>query len=233
MGESTVDFSLLPENDDEAFVQFALEQAGTKIRIADGLNGSLELASVNGVKDILRSSQNFFTLSPGIADHLALAGPAISSNDQAKKFIADLNALSELLALKKARASAGAVFDSVSILEPYKVEIRKLIGRIKERVDSAGLDAAKSESLHVKLNSFLTELDRDRTRLTALTAAFVQVSGAVGEAAEKLTPAVDLFEKVMKAIGRGSKEQPGLPGVEQQRRLAPPENTDLKEETDA
>lgn len=223
---SGYEFDALPEEDNEAFIEYALNKLSTVVEY--DVDGDPVLITVDRLRLILQRARRLFDLSQVIGEEIE-SWRDITDYDEARNFLFDVRALAELYHLKKARERSNHVFESVEISKEYKGEIRDLVNKIKERVEQAGLDVIRRESLQKKLNAFLRELDFDRTRLAALTAAFVQVSGSVGEAAEKLEPVVGLFERIMKAIGMGSKELPGLPRPEEQRRLAPPENTDEEE----
>lgn len=126
-----------------------------------------------------------------------------------------------------ARSDSLGVFTSVEIKESSKEEIRVLVQQVKSKLDGMSFDEAKKDNLFRKLNVFLDELDRERTALAALTAAQIQIASATGEAAEKLEPLIGLFERIIKAVGRGSKEQTQLPKWDEPKQIEGP-----KSETD-
>lgn len=125
--------------------------------------------------------------------------------------------------LRVAREKALGAIDGVALLSETKIEIRKKANRIKELLDKLKLDSEKKESLMNKINLFLSELDRDRTRIVSFSAAMIQVSSAVGESAKKLKPVVELLNDVWKLLGRGNQDTKALPKWDDQKRLpAPP-----------
>ncbi|MBB3945886.1 hypothetical protein GGQ73_001821 [Rhizobium skierniewicense] len=187
-------------------------------------DGDPQVEDVRLYRGRLIQASKTFDLTPLIIDTIN-GGGTLSSFAEAREYLSSIDGLFDFKMLADSRSRTSAVFDTVVIRDDYKDSIRNLVNKIKVRIDSADLGTQKQESLFIKLNLFLKELDNERTKLTALMAAFVQVSGSVGEAAEKLGPAVDLFERVMKAVGLGSREMRGLPkSDEEQKLLPPPEN---------
>ncbi len=126
--------------------------------------------------------------------------------------------------MQLARADSQGVFTSVEISADAKEDIRKLVLEVKKKLDRLQLEESKKDNLFRKLNIFLDELDRARTTLAAFTAAQVQIASATGQAAEKLEPIVGLFERIMKAIGRGTKQQKQLPRWEEPKQIEGPKS---------
>ncbi|WP_018687976.1 hypothetical protein [Ahrensia kielensis] len=215
-------FDSLPEDDDQAFLEYATYAMEEILQLDE--EGDPTYSSVELLRVRLAQLTDVFSVSDKIKQEI-IDADEISDYVEGRKFLFIIRSFRDILRLKKSREKYNAVFDTVKIRSEFKTEIRDLIGKIKKKIDIAGLEVPRTESLHNKLNVFLAELDRDRTKLTALTAAFVQVSGAVGEGAEKLDPAIAMLERVMKAIGIGSEERPGLPKPEKQKQLPAPETT--------
>jgi hypothetical protein len=219
-GIDSMTFEEMSEDDNVAFLQYISKKVATHVR--KDQDGDAIPSSVDHLRIILRQTVRAFDLPEEVSNIFVSAGP-ITSFPDARSYLANIEALAELGVLKSSRSQSRQIFTSVEILPNYKIEIRGLVDRIKTVVDKSGWPFDRRESLQKKLNRFLRDLDMERTHLSALVAATVQISGAVGESAEKLKPAVDLMERVMKAIGLGSKDAPGLPGLEEQRLLSPPE----------
>ncbi|TDK36627.1 hypothetical protein E2F50_06785 [Rhizobium deserti] len=216
-------FDGLPEDDEHAFLVYSQKVREDVVRVDN--DGDPMPDSVILYRSRLVQATDVFSLSDQM---LAVVTREIERNfGEAKAYLSAVDGLYDLKMLRESRKKFSEVFDAVEISSEYKDHIRLLVNKIKERIDTVDIGIEKRESLFAKLNTFLKELDSDRTRLSALTAAFVQVSGAVGEAAEKLEPAIGLFERIMKAIGHGSKEMRGLPKTEEElKRLPPPEQID-------
>jgi hypothetical protein len=215
-----MDLDKLSQNDDDAFVEYAREQF---TRLEYDADGDPTIASASRLRSLLLGALGIFDVSSYLRTGWSEI-PAFRTFDAAKEFVRDLEIMFELHSLKVARASRLVVFETVVISENYKAHIRELVSKIKIGIDSADLPADKSDSLLQKLNIFLNELDKERTGLAALTAAFIQVGSAVGQSAEKLEPAMSLFERIMKAIGRGGSPMTGLPkSAEEQRQLPSPD----------
>jgi hypothetical protein len=120
------------------------------------------------------------------------------------------------------------VFTSVELDGDAKIEIRELISKVKLQLDKLDVSMVKKDSLYKKLNIFLDEVDRARTGLAAFAAAQVQVAYEAGLDEQKFERIVGYFERIMKAIGRGSKEQPHLPKPDEYKRIEGPK-TELTE----
>lgn len=134
--------------------------------------------------------------------------------------------------LLSAKRSHNGVFDHLNIDDNYKGEIRDYISKIKIKIkiEKADIPVSKQDSLLKKLNVFLQELDKTETSLAPFTSAMIQVAAAAGETAEKLEPVMDLFERAMKAIGRGGEGKQKLPRWEAPRQLEGPKDDDLTDD---
>ncbi|WP_165572206.1 hypothetical protein [Agrobacterium rubi] len=223
-------FDELPEDGELAFIKYALKVKDEIISYDN--DGDPIPVTVELYRSRLIQVSSLFELS----DETLLAvntNSAIDNWASAKAYLFGISGLRDIKMLSESRKKHSVVFEYVEIDEHYKGNIRDLVDRIKARIDAADVGVEKRDSLFGKLNLFLNELDKSRTKLTALTAAFVQVSGAVGEAAEKLEPAIELFERIMKAVGYGSKPMPSLPKSEEdQKRLPPPDVSDEEKENE-
>ena len=223
-----MDYSSLPDADDDAFVQFTQIHMQNVNYRADG---NPDIDDVEKLRTLLAGALEIFDTSVFLRNGWT-EFKRIKDYQTAGMFMSDISAIVELYDLKRSRSTKGVVFDAVFISENFKEQIRCLVGKIKSRIAIAELPVEKSDSLYQKLNIFLNDLDKDRTNLAAFTAAFVQVSATVGSAAEKLEPAIALFERVMKAIGLGSNPMPGLPKSAEEMRQLPPPSEESKTDED-
>ena len=139
-------------------------------------------------------------------------------------YLAIIDSIVLRLKMSLSRSKNDEVTDIVQLDEDSKIEIRSLVDTVKIKLSKMSIDGTKRDILYSKLNTFLTELDQVNTRLTAFLSSMVQVAGATGKAAEELEPVVGLFERIMKAIGRGSREQPKLPKWEEPKQLPSPDS---------
>ena len=79
-----------------------------------------------------------------------------------------------------------------------------------------------------KLNAFDAEVERDRTRLQALSAIFIELCTAMSAGATALQPAVRLLEKMTGALARLSGvSMPALPPPADYGMIDPPPADDL------
>lgn len=124
--------------------------------------------------------------------------------------------------VRLAKQNANQVFTSVELVSEAKVEIRALVEKVKTQLDGMDLLPVKKDSLYKKLNVFLDEVDRSRTGLAAFAAAQVQVAYEAGLDEKKFERIVGYFERIMKALGRGSKEQQQLPKPEEIKQIEGP-----------
>jgi hypothetical protein len=124
--------------------------------------------------------------------------------------------------MRLVKQNVNQVFTSVELEVNAKSEIRGLVAKVKMHLDKMELHPVKKDSLYKKLNVFLDEVDRSRTGLAAFAAAQVQVAYEAGLDEKKFEKIVSYFERIMKALGRGSKEQPQLPKPEEVKQIEGP-----------
>jgi hypothetical protein len=110
------------------------------------------------------------------------------------------------------------------VLDPAEKEkIRHLAEQIKKAIESSNLATAKRESLLDKLNLFLAEVDKDRTKIQIVSDLMYESAVALGDAAEGAEPAVRLLERVMAFFGLKIQDQAKrLPPPRKPRQLEPP-----------
>jgi hypothetical protein len=215
-------YNNLPDDPVEAFLVFE-----NRVRAKYSINGS----SFDGEQALkyayeIESFAKEFQIEHEFVGKYETQAPIRSLIDHAsfQQYLTSVDLLVSRYKINLARRRGTGITDIVEISEDAKIEIRNYIEKIKICLDSMNLDQRKKDILLTKLNIFLEELDRAQTKLAAFVSSYLQVSGATGQAAKDLEPAINLFERVMKALGRGSKEQPKLPKWEEQKQLPSPES---------
>lgn len=124
--------------------------------------------------------------------------------------------------IKVAHANGRRAF-SVTLSSAEKEKIRHLVAKIKNAIDASSLPPAKRESLLNKLNIFLAEVDRDRTKIQAVSDLMYEASTMLGGSAERAEPAVKLFERIMSIFGFKIQEQANrLPPPRKREQIEPP-----------
>ena len=102
-----------------------------------------------------------------------------------------------------------------------KQKIRHYLGQIRNIVDQLDVNEHKKEKLFNKIDDLATEVDRDRTRYEIFGAFVIAASGTIGEAYNKVEPAVASIAHLF----WGAKEKdeiPALPAPTKRKAIAPP-----------
>lgn len=211
------EYSGLPEDEHQAFLVFE-SRLFKKYNIGNANTGeSNRIEYIQAMESFVR----VFGINFGSLGKIENVRAMASSTNFPNYMVHVRRATTEFKA-RLLRERSSTSFYSLEILKKSKAEIRELVGSIKSIIEGTKITPKKKDSLFKKLNIFLDELDREMTRLSGLLAAMVEVSSATGEAAKELEPAVGLFERIMKAVGRGAKESTQLPPWETPRQLPSP-----------
>jgi hypothetical protein len=216
-------FNNLPEDSMEAFVVFE-----NRLRQKFSNNPIETHEAVAYITSIEAFCRVYDILDGYLGDQDAIA---IVDRSAVGQYMSMVDLRLSVCKIQIARNRSRGITDTVKLNQNTKVEIRALVESAKVKIDVLDLDARKKDILLDKLNHFLAELDKSQTRLTGLLASMVQVSGAMGDSAEKLEPVVGIFERIMKAVGRGSEPTPKLPKWEEQKQLPSPESFNGVEHT--
>lgn len=110
---------------------------------------------------------------------------------------------------------------TVSLDENWKAYVSTLVGHIREAVRKAAMEEKLREPILQSLDNLQAQVDKNRTRIDALAQTWLEVTGAIGEGAKNLEPAVALLGKLRKVFGKAerlqieAKEQPRLPPPEE------------------
>jgi len=105
-------------------------------------------------------------------------------------------------ALKNAQSIKRGTTCIYVIEEASKVKIRKYLDSIRGIITEADLTDNKKEALFRKLNAFAHEVDRDRTRMEAFAAMYINVKSEASDIVEL----AENLEKVWKTVAKGGKE---------------------------
>jgi hypothetical protein len=212
----------LPEDSVEAFVVFE-NRVRKKYSIGEAdFDGEQALKYAYEIESFAKE----FQIEHEFVGKYEAQAPVRKLADHAS-FLQYLTSVELLISRSKinlARKRGAGVTDIVELDKGAKLEIRDLVNRVKSLLDEMNIDVRKKDILRTKLNIFLDELDRTQTRLTAFLSSMIQISSASGEAADKLKPVADLFERMWKVIGKGTKEQEKLPKWEEPKQLPSPES---------
>ena len=164
-----------------------------------------------------------YDLSVGFETVISKSATPGDRIDKTHEFADEVEAYIKTEAMRKlAQENAGLSIDRISLTEDAKNEIRALVEKIKTTIDKAKIEERKKDQLFAKLNAFLKAVDSSNTSLGSFLAAKLQIAKATGEAAKELEPAVGLFERITKAIGRGSGDTPSLPPWEEKKQIEGP-----------
>jgi hypothetical protein len=84
----------------------------------------------------------------------------------------------------------------LALTPEIKKQIHHFINRTRAIVEPVDLPIAKKEAIWVKLNALADEVDRDRTKAEAATALALEIAGATGEAAKRLSPVKEIIDAI-------------------------------------
>lgn len=113
-----------------------------------------------------------------------------------------------------------------------KLEMHHYIGQVRELIAHAQMSDIKRAALSAKLNAFALEVDRDRTRIESLAAAFVWTRKEVAEGAKDLEPIVEKLDKMFQSMAKAT-EWIKLPSPSDKKQLpSPPKRIEHKRELD-
>ncbi|NNF23805.1 MAG: hypothetical protein HKN63_03225 [Rhodobacteraceae bacterium] len=110
---------------------------------------------------------------------------------------------------------------SVQLDKDWKVKASTLVSHIRDIVAKAEMEEGLREPIMRSLNQLQSEIDRNRTRLDLVSAAWLQLTSAIGNGAKNLEPAVKLVERLSKALGKAKRHEIE---AEQHPQLPPPDD---------
>lgn len=100
---------------------------------------------------------------------------------------------------------------SVALTPDEKDKLRNYVREMKNFIDKSSLSQDKKDRLYTKLNAFLAEVDRDRTRLEVLSDMSIAIAHIGGEVAKELEPVRRLMDSISRLIGRNMDNAPAMP----------------------
>jgi hypothetical protein len=94
---------------------------------------------------------------------------------------------------------------SVGLNVATKARIRNLVEKVKEELEKLDIDEHKHNALFNKLNKFLEEVDRERTRYDAAMDMTLAIIGVVDKAS---SPIIDLLDSVTRLLAQAKSAEP-------------------------
>lgn len=216
-----VDISDLPENSEEAFIDFE-----KRLRI------SLEKASRNDRDENIDQNGNYVgshtperyyvsSIRAFLDEYdLDIDVEDISTLDDAtfphyfRDFFNRINYARTRLSLHKQRSKIAGPGTQILIGPTYKDEINNLLGTIRKIVNQEIIDENKKDAIFTKIAALQLEIDRDRTTIDALFSRMIDLTKTVGECAENVEPLVEKLERIMKLFLKGTEKTKLLPKKE-------------------
>ncbi|MEN0040382.1 MAG: hypothetical protein AAF764_03490 [Pseudomonadota bacterium] len=205
MDESSLEqeFLDLPSDPNAALVQFFKR-----------MNERLDAGAYSESEYVLAMETFIEVYAPADLVVRRFSSEKISIDDISAKYfnsyISELRKVCLVEQIRLSKANSMAVFEYIRIQKEFKLEIRDLVEKVKEKIENSEVELDKKDSLMKKLNHFLHELDQSRTRIAAFSAASIQLASATGSVAKELEPAVGLMERIRKLLGTGSEDNPQL-----------------------
>jgi hypothetical protein len=109
---------------------------------------------------------------------------------------------------------------SVGLDAKAKVKIRHFVEQIKTHLDQLNLDERKRNSLSAKLNKFLDEVDRERTRYDSAMDIALSLVGIIDKGA---SPIIDLVDSITRLLAQAKSAEPlELPPPRERKKLEAP-----------
>jgi hypothetical protein len=122
----------------------------------------------------------------------------------------------------------------IAIARDYKSQIGEHLSKIRKIVNSEIKEGVKRDIISKKIAALQSEVDRDQTTVDAAFGRIIDLSQALGSAAENLKPAIDQLERVKELfIGHSKKvDQLSAPDRPKQIEDKSHENTDPPDSDD-
>lgn len=112
----------------------------------------------------------------------------------------------------------------VCLSRDLRTQIGGHIAAIRNIVADSDASESKKDVIYRRLADLQREVDTDKTRTQALMSLLIEVTSAVGKAAENLDPAIERIEKIARIFGRAKAddEQKAIQPPPERKRIAPP-----------
>ncbi len=213
-----IDFSGLPKKREEAFTAFVAgisREYNDKVQV-DRRTYSDRDGNYEGSYEPERS---FVTAILAFLDEYGIEADVLDiselSNDEFAghfgRFKSKVEYLTTRFKLRQHRVESDTIGTLVSIDSDYKTEIGKLLLTIKKIVSQEVNDERKRDNIMTKIASLQSEIDRDQTTIDALFGRMVDLSAAIGKAADNLEPLMDKLERVKKLFWEAPRKVEQLP----------------------
>jgi len=124
-----------------------------------------------------------------------------------RNLLRQLDAFSLAYRLENRRSSADLGALRVVFENAEREEIHQHISKIRKVIAAADLSDRKSDILFDRLNALAKEVDRTMTRIDTYAAVALDITSAVGQAAEKLEPLVKIIERIGAVFGKAKSRQ--------------------------
>lgn len=136
--------------------------------------------------------------------------------------------------LRAERLRNGTAGTVIAIARDYKSQIGEHLSKIRKIVNSEIKEGVKRDIISKKIAALQSEVDRDQTTVDAAFGRIIDLSQALGSAAENLKPAIDQLERVKELfIGHSKKvDQLSAPDRPKQIEDKSHENTDPPDSDD-
>jgi hypothetical protein len=124
--------------------------------------------------------------------------------------------------LAAARKTSGTSFH---IARNFKTQIGGHLTAIRKIVQDATLSDSKREAIFNRIEKLQAEVNRDRTKTESAIGLWLDITSAISHGAEKLDPAIERLEKIMKVFAEARDEATvRLPAPAEQKRLPKPKS---------
>ena len=113
--------------------------------------------------------------------------------------------------------------------DDWRSKVQSYIEHIIIIVRKASIEEGIRERIMNRIAQLSADVERNRTNITRLAEIWIELTAAGGRGAENLKPAVELLERLTKAVTklRDSVTRPALPSPDQVQ-LPPPEDIDIE-----
>jgi hypothetical protein len=175
--------------------------------------------NVNEKRRIRSYWQNAKHAAESLGFAFEIEGPGFTSGDDASfdEALVEITEMVERYRIDLVVAGVSSAKDNIAIDAVWRDKIHSYVSHIRQVVEAVeNISAPLRQSILNRLNTFVAEVDRHRTRVQSFTDVFVGLCEGISEGATALIPAVRLGERIIGALGRLGREP-------QQLQLPPPE----------
>lgn len=111
---------------------------------------------------------------------------------------------------------------AVALTASEKEKLRHYVAQIKTVIDNSSLSNDKKEELYNKINAFLAEVDRNRTRFEVYSDLAIAVARTGGEMAKELEPVTRLINAIARLLGASKQIENERISQFEKKKLEPP-----------